>query len=302
MPTPPFRGIVPMQVTPFDRDGGVDLDSLAATIAWQVELGVTDLSALGMAGEFFKLATDEIEAVISTIVEASGPGRTLLGVSAGSAEVAARLARHAAAAGADGLLVLPPFGIKPGADELIAYYAAIARASDLPIMAQDGSDEIRAVIPFDVLVRLCREVSNVTYIKVEDVAPSPKISRLGETLGAGVTLLCGSGGLDILDAYDRGAVGCISGAATADLFLDLDRAYHDDRATAERRYDALLPLIQFQCQSSELFVATEKRILRQRGLIASERVRHPGYALDEGQQKRLDSLYAMASPDGIGRA
>lgn len=289
-----FRGIVPMQVTPFLPDGSVDLDGLATTVEWQTSLGLTSLSALGMAGEFYKLATDEIEAVISTVVGASGELRTLVGVSAASGEVAARLARHAARAGADGLLVLPPFAIRPSADGLVDYYRTIAAATDLPIMVQDGSDELRAVVPFDVLVRLCREVPAIGYIKVEDIAPGPKITRLGEALGDRVVLLCGSGGLDILDFFDRGAVGCISGAATADLFVELESAYRSDRDAADRRYLELLPLIQFQCQSSELFVATEKQILARRGLIGAT-VRTPGYGLDQRERAMLDRMYDAAS-------
>ena len=64
----------------------------AAAPEWQATLDVTSLSALGMAGEFYKLATDELEAVISTVVGASAARQTLVGVSAPSSEVAARLA------------------------------------------------------------------------------------------------------------------------------------------------------------------------------------------------------------------
>jgi 4-hydroxy-tetrahydrodipicolinate synthase len=291
----PFTGIVAMQVTPFHPDGSLDLDGLAATVSWQTGLGLTSISALGMAGEFYKLSTDETEAVISTVVEASGHLRTLVGVSAASGEVAARLARHAERAGADGLLMLPPFGVKPSVDGMIDYYRTVAAASDLPIMVQDGSDELRAVVPFDALVRLCREVPAIGFIKVEDIAPGPKITRLAEVLGDDVVLLCGSGGLDMLEAYDRGAVGCISGVATADLFAELDATYHDDRDEADRRYLELLPLIQYQCQSTELFVASEKRILANAGLIASAAVRTPGYALDDVQAATLDRLHALAA-------
>jgi 2-keto-3-deoxy-L-arabinonate dehydratase len=294
-----FHGIVPMQVTPFRQDGSLDLDGLAAAIEWQAGLGITSLSALGMAGEFFKLATDEIEAVISAVVDASGDVYTLVGVSAGSGEVAARLARRAAKAGADGLLVLPPFGIKPNADGLVEYYRTIARACDLPITVQDGSDELRAVVPFDVLVRLCREVSAIHSIKVEDITPGPKITALDEALGDRIVLLCGSAGLDMIECYDRGAVGCISGAATSDLFVELDRLYHSDRDAAELRYRELLPLIQFQSQSSELFVATEKRILARRVPI-DPRVRIPGYVLDARQSEILDALYRVATESRMG--
>src|SRR5207237_6620259 len=121
---------------PFDEAGAPELDDLARTVAWQAELGLGAISALGMAGEFYKLATDELEAVISCVVDAAGSCRTLVGVSAASAEVAVRLARQAARAGADALLVLPPYAIKPSVNGLIDYYATIAGAADLPIMVQ----------------------------------------------------------------------------------------------------------------------------------------------------------------------
>ena len=75
----------------------------------------------------------------------------------------------------------------------------------------------------------------------------------------------------MIESYDRGAVGCISGAATADLFVEFDRLYQRDRDAAERRYRELLPLVQFQCQSAELFVATEKQILARRFPIDTRR-------------------------------
>jgi 4-hydroxy-tetrahydrodipicolinate synthase len=278
-----------MQITPFSASGELDLASLARAVEWQVGMGLGSLSALGMAGEFYKLSTDETEAVISQFLEAAGRCHTVVGVTGASAEVAVRLARHATSKGADALLVLPPYGIKPSSSGLIDYYAAIARAVDTPIMVQDGSDEIRAVIPFDVLLRLCREVPSVRYIKVEDTAPNPKITALRQALGDEVTLVCGSGGLLMLDAYERGAVGCISGAATADLMHEVDQAWRmGDRAEADRLYRRALPLIQFQCQSTELFIASEKRILRRRGLIEHDAVRQPGYHLDELERDLLD--------------
>jgi 2-keto-3-deoxy-L-arabinonate dehydratase len=284
-----------MQVTPFGNDSALALEELAATIEWQVGLGIGSLSALGMAGEFYKLATEELEAVISCVVEAAARCYTVVGVSAASAEVAARLARHAARAGADALLVLPPFAIKPSAEGLIGYYEEIARAADLPIMVQDGSDELRAIIPLETLIRLCRAVPAIRYIKVEDVVPGPKITALAEALGDGVALLCGSGGLGILDSYDRGAIGCISGAATADLLVSLDGVYRTgSRSAADERYRDLLPLIQFQCQSTELFIASEKRILARRGLIGDARVRSPGYTFDERELSLLDALCGQA--------
>ena len=255
-----FHGIVPMQVTPFHDDGWLDLDGLAQAIEWQATLDVTSLSALGMAGEFYKLATDELEAVISTVVGASGALKTLVGVSAPSSDVAARLARHAARAGADGLLVLPPYAIKPSADEIIAYYAAIARAADLPIMAQDGSDEIRAVLPFDTLVRLCRE-SRLSLTSRSRTSRHRRRSA-GSARFSATTPSCSAGRGDL--RFSTRTIEGRSGASRVPRrpisLRGSTRASETDRLLAESRYREILPLIQFQCQSTELFIASEKRI------------------------------------------
>jgi 2-keto-3-deoxy-L-arabinonate dehydratase len=283
-----FRGIVPMQVTPFDDDGELDLASLSRILRFQLVCGISSVSALGMGGEFYKLSENEICQVIETVLsEAQGRAYAVVGVSAPSTEQAVRLARHAAALEADALLVLPPYAIRPSSSQLVEHYERIADCG-VPIMIQDGSEELRATIPSDVLARICERVPSVRWIKVEDVTPNAKISLLLSRLPKEVELLSGSGGIAILDSYDRGASGCISGAATADVFHEIDGFYwRKDRTKAEECYFRILPLILLQCGSTEMFVAAEKRILFERALLASDRVRFPGYSLDDQEAAQI---------------
>ena len=253
-------------------------------------LDVTNLSALGMAGEFYKLATDELEAVISTVVSASGALKTLVGVSAPSSEVAARLARHAARAGADGLLVLPPYAIKPSADEIIAYYAAIARAADLPIMAQDGSDEIRAVLPFDDpraplprgAGRLVHQGRGRRTFAEDQQARRDSRRQRHPALRSRADSRSSTRTIEARSGASRVPRRPISSPGSTPLSRPTGRSRN-------RRYREILPLIQFQCQSTELFIASEKRILLRKDLIGSDRVRSPGYVLDALQRERLDT-------------
>ena len=84
-------------------------------------------------------------------------------------------------------------------------------------------------------------------------------------------------------------------AHVATPFVAIDRSYRaGDRAEAERLYRGILPLIQFQCQSTELFIASEKRILVRRGLIEDARVRSPGYTLDAQERSLVDALCEQA--------
>ena len=284
-----------MQITPFRSDGSVDLEGLSAIVEWQAQLGVTSLSALGMAGEFYKLATDEVEAVISTVTAASGDVRTLVGVSAGSAEVAARLA--------------PPRRISRRGRPAGA--AAATASSRAPTTWSSTTGRSRRHQTCRSWFRTDRtrsarwsrstcscgcaaksRRSSTSRSRTSRPAPrSPPWAR-----PSAIASRCSAEAADwtCAEAYDRGAVGCISGAATADLFVEFDRLYHTDREATDRRYHELLPLIQYQCQSAELFVASEKYILAQRFPI-SETVRRPGYVLDDRQRAVLESAYLKAS-------
>ena len=106
-----FEGVVPAVLTPFDEGGEVDVGALARNAEWLLASGANGLVGTGTMGEAQSLSAAERRLVIETLAEASG-GRVT--VSAGvSSETRARsiaLARDAAEAGADALMLLPPLG------------------------------------------------------------------------------------------------------------------------------------------------------------------------------------------------
>ena len=194
MTDPLFTGIVPMQITPFRTDGSVDLEGLSAIVEWQAQLGVDQ--PVGAGDGRGVLQARHRRARGGDLDGRRQPPATC----ARWSESRRDRPRSPPASAATPHQPAPTacWCCRPTASSRAptTWSSTTGRsraASDLPIMAQDGSDEIRAVFPFDVLVRLCREVSAIEYIKVEDVAPGPKITALGEALGDSVTLLCGSG-------------------------------------------------------------------------------------------------------------
>ena len=135
MPKPLFTGVAASTVTPFAADGSLALDRIRAHIDWIIADGADALSPLGSSGEFAALDDGQRKAVLEKALEANA-GR--LPVVAGTAHCttagAVALARHAERAGADALLVVPPYYMAPTPSQVLVHYRRIAEAVSIPIV------------------------------------------------------------------------------------------------------------------------------------------------------------------------
>lgn len=129
-----LRGALAFPITPYKADGSVDLDAVRANARWLPESGVCAIVSPSGTGELFALTPDECAAITRATVEAVG-GRTPVIASVGhGVAIAADLARRAEEAGADGILILPPYYGNPDPQGLVEYYKTIAAATSLGIM------------------------------------------------------------------------------------------------------------------------------------------------------------------------
>jgi len=159
---PLLRGVLAFPITPYADDGSVDLDAVRANASWLARSGIDALVAPSGTGELFSLTPDECAAVVEATAEAAaGRAPVIAGVGFGP-RVAADLAKRAERAGADGVLVLPPYYAHPDPDGLVAYVAEVASATSLglAIYARDG---VSLTPP--QLERLAREVPSLVAFK-----------------------------------------------------------------------------------------------------------------------------------------
>lgn len=127
-------GVLFFPVTPFDESGDVDLARLAEHVAKGVDAGPGGVFIACGTGEFHALETGEFAAVVRTAVEATA-GRVPVYAGAGGAVAQAKIFACAAAeAGADGLLLLPPYLVTMPARGLVDYTRAVAAATELPLI------------------------------------------------------------------------------------------------------------------------------------------------------------------------
>ena len=127
-------GVLFFPVTPFGGDGCVDAGILAEHLLRGLAAGPGGIFAACGTGEFHALAPDEHEVVVRTAVEVAGGRVPVFTGAGGPLPVAIRLARQARDAGADGLLLMPPYLVAGPPAGLLAYTEAVAEATGLPLI------------------------------------------------------------------------------------------------------------------------------------------------------------------------
>lgn len=129
-----IKGSIPPVITPF-RDGAVDYEAYAGLIDFQVSQGSHGILVNGTTAEPSTLTTEERNRLVDVAMETVN-GRVPVVTATGSQSLAEteQLSAHAAKAGADALLIVTPYYIRPPQRGLIEYYLKIASQHETPWM------------------------------------------------------------------------------------------------------------------------------------------------------------------------
>jgi 4-hydroxy-tetrahydrodipicolinate synthase len=202
-----FHGSIVALITPF-RNGSIDEAALQSLVDWHIEQGTHGLVPVGTTGESPTLSHAEHERVVELVVEAAA-GRlpVIAGAGSNSTAEAISLAKHAKAAGADGILVVTPYYNKPTQDGLYAHFKAIHDAADLPLVIYNIPGRSVVDMSVDTMTALAR-LPNVVGVKD---ATCDLARPLLTTLACGQDF-CQLSGEDItaLAFLANGGDGCIS--------------------------------------------------------------------------------------------
>ena len=180
-------GLLSFPVTHFDADHRVDEGAFRDHCGWLLEHDVVGLFAAGGTGEFFSLTPAEVARVVRAAVEtAAGRVPVLSGCGYGTA-MAVEIARGAQAAGADGLLLLPPYLVGAGQEGLAAHIDTVCRATPLGVIVYNRDN---AVLEEDTLAALCERNANLIGFK-DGVGDVELMMSIYAKLGARLTYVGG---------------------------------------------------------------------------------------------------------------
>ncbi len=122
-------------VTPMRPSGQVDIGALNGLLEWHLSAGTDGIVVLGTTGEASTItATERREIVSATVSAVGGAVPVVVGVGAVEAAVVSDMARCAAQCGADAVLVITPYYVKPPQRALIQHYLTVADESPLPVI------------------------------------------------------------------------------------------------------------------------------------------------------------------------
>lgn len=156
------RDLLAFPVTHFDADLAFDEAAYRSHLSWMLQHGPAGIFAAGGTGEFFSLTPAEVEHVVRAAAEtANGAVPVLSGVGYGTA-IAIDQAQRAERAGADGILLLPPYLVNASQEGLAAHVEAVCAATSLGVILYSRDNAIYQV---ETVARLCESCPNLVGFK-----------------------------------------------------------------------------------------------------------------------------------------
>lgn len=230
------RGILAFPATPFAADGSLDAATLRLHVADVAANRPVALVPAGGAGELFSLSVDDHAEVIATTVAASSGLPVIAGIGGGLG-VASEEARNAERAGANALLLLPPYLVNSEQAGLAAFIRAVGEATALPLIVYSRDN---AVFRVDTVLKLIDACPTLIGLKDGTSDLDLVLEMRQRTLGR-LTMINGAPTAEMLAAQTF-AIGITAYSSAVFAFAPkIARAFYDAVVDGDReRQDALL--------------------------------------------------------------
>lgn len=218
------EGIIPALVTPFKKDNEVNEEALRDLVNFVVEKGVNGVVPVGTTGEFVYLSEEERRKVVEIVVdEVSGRVPVIAGTGASSTGQAIKLGKHAEDVGANAVLVVSPYYLRPADKGAYQHFYDISQATEMPIILYNIPQCTGDFLSREVVEDLA-ELDNVVGLK-DSSGHLPYLMELLEMVGDKINIVCGHDEV-VLPALAAGAKGAILASANVipDLWIKLHEA------------------------------------------------------------------------------
>lgn len=290
-----LRGSYPPLVTPF-RNGAVDPDAYSRLIEKQIAGGSDGIVVAGTTGEPSSLSIPERKLLLETAVRTANHRLTVVAAT-GSQSLAdtSELTRHAEKTGADAVLVVTPYYVRPPQNGLVEYFKEVGRLTNLPLLIYHIPGRAAVSIAAASVAKIAESVPNLVGMK-HAAADLEIITELLARLGTDFRIFCGLEALSlpmlVLGASGvMNAVGNLDPARVAALCAAVR---NNDLATARQLHMQLFEL------NKSIFLDTNpiplKYMMWRLRLLGTNEVRLPLVPiLDAERQSTLDRVLKNAA-------
>ncbi len=238
-----FQGSIVALITPFTK-GGIDEKKLRELVNWHVKKGSDAIVPVGTTGESPTLTHEEHRRVIEIVVEAAaGRAPVIAGTGSNCTTEAVSLTRHAAAAGANGVLMITPYYNKPNQKGIYEHFRKVASKADIPIILYNHQGRSGVTIQPETVEALSKVGR---FVAVKDASGGINYSaEVLQRTGGKVAILAGN------DSWTPaliaiGAVGCISVVANivpTEMARMIELYRKGDFDKGRKLYYKILPLM-----------------------------------------------------------
>ncbi len=298
-----WTGVMPAMTTAFHPDLSVDHAFMAQHAAWLLNNGCTGLVMLGSLGEGATLEHEEKIAILRSVVgSVAGRAPVVAAISSLSTTHAVRLAREAAEAGCEGLMVLPPYVYASDWREMQAHVSSVIDATKLSCMLYNNPIAYKTDFLPTQIAELAGRHQNLHAVK-ESSADVRRVAAIRSLLADRLSIFVGVDDA-LVEGVMAGAVGWIAGlvnAFPAESVALFDLAQAGRYAEAFALYRWFLPLLRMDTVPK--FVQLIKWVQEEVGLGAA-RVRPPRLELEGSELRDAQQTLreALASRPEIGSA
>ncbi len=261
------RGVHPIVYALFDAEGGLDRQAMRRQIEVCIAQGAVGIATLGLATEVRFLSDDQQRQVVEWNVEDIA-GRVPLGVTifAQTPDEQIERVHHAAAAGADWVVLQPPASAT-NETYLVAAFARVLEASSMPVALQNMPQFIGVGLGVEAIADLATRYPRVMGVKQE--VSATETAELVMRLGGRAQVLSGRGGIELVDCMRAGVAGNIPAPEYADYLVALwDHMSAGREEEAREVYRRILPMATFVLQSLEALTTYGKLLFCLRHDIA----------------------------------
>ena len=286
-----WSGVFPAVTTKFTEDDRLDHAEMERCYGLQMDAGCDGIIVCGSLGEGPMLSADEKLEVFATARKAAAGKPVLLTVNEPGTREAAAIAKRAAQAGADGLMVVPSPIYHTNPEETVATLRAVAAAGDLPVMIYSNRLAYRVDVTVDIMEELAADKRFVAVKESsDDIRRSTEIiNRLGDRYD----LFTGVGNL-AYEALCVGAIGWVAGLVTAFpretvAIYQLMRQGRRDEALAIYRW--FRPLLDLDVST---YLVQNIKLAEVHAIGTNDRVRMPRMPLSGERRAAVETVIRTA--------
>ena len=240
-----WKGVIPAITTNLAADLTVDHAALAVHCRWLIDSGCTGLVVGGSLGEAATLSFEEKIAIVRTSVAAvAGRAPVVLGIASLSTLEAVALAEAAEQAGAQGLMVLPPYVYSSDWREMKTHVSAVIAATQLSCLLYNNPPAYKTDFLPEQIAELASLHPNLHAVK-ESSGDTRRVTAIQAVVGPRLAVLVGMDDA-IVEGIYAGAVGWIAGLVNAfpvESVALFNLASRGEKARAAALYAWFLPLL-----------------------------------------------------------